>query len=123
MIAACAETEQMALEKESRASDDIRDYADAAQYLAAKSGVIAICRAALEIDDGGQDGFETGKCGRVIQSSSQIRVAVSMWLNASASEQNRWFERHPYEFRDMLNAIKDYDRIEQFVYKADYSDP
>lgn len=121
LLAGCAETEQLALERESTVSEEFQDYGDAAQYLSAKSGVIAICRAALEIDNGSLTGFETGRCGRVLKSSDHIRDAVLMWLNATESEQKRWFERYPYEYRDMLNAIKDYDRIVQFVSNSDYS--
>ena len=115
----CADTERRALEKDTSVSHVLDNYHDAANYLAAKSGFIAICRASLEINNRGERGYERGQCGRVIEISGQIKEAVSIWRTASKLEQQQWFERHPYEFRDMQNAIIDYDAIVQFVADID----
>jgi hypothetical protein len=115
LIAACADTKLLALEKDAQTSGDIRDYDDAAHYLANKSGVIAICRAALDIEKGRHKGYREEHCSRVLRESDKIKMAAMSWLTATESQQEKWFKRNPYEFRDMLNAIKDYDIIIRYV--------
>ena len=117
-LSACADTDLMALEKAQDANPDFQNYEEAAQYLADKSGVIAICRAALEIEKEKEKdlGYEQQHCGHVLEQSALIKQAASLWMSASKAEQNRWFEKNPYGFREMLNALSDYDTIVQHIH-------
>ena len=111
LITACADSESYALEQDREAPVIVRDYADAAAFLANKSGIIAVCRAALEIEGDRELGYRQEHCKRVLEQSAQIKEATLLWMSASKAEQDNWFIKNPYEFREMLNAIKDYDVI------------